>query len=319
MPKGGPDGGDGGRGGDVVLVVDPSLDTLLPLTPRPHYRAENGQHGMGKSRHGASGADCLINVPPGTLVFDHETDMQIADLCEQGERLVVARGGAGGFGNEHFKSATRQTPREATAGEPWEERTLRLELKLLADVGLIGKPNAGKSTLLSVLSQARPRIADYPFTTLSPNLGMAQLDGDRRLLFADIPGLIEGAAEGAGLGHDFLRHIERTSVLAHLVEVSPSDGTTPVDNYRAIRQELSDYSDTLAAKPELIVLSKSDLATDGETQRVALELNGASDNAENVLTLSSATRTGLDAFLEACWSMSPRVSSEPGGWQSKTM
>lgn len=320
VPKGGPDGGDGGRGGDVVLVVDPSIDTLLPLTPRPHYRAENGQHGMGKSRHGADGKDCIIKVPPGTLVFDHETGEQIADLCDIGERLVVARGGAGGFGNEHFKSATNQTPREATPGEPWEERTLRLELKLLADVGLIGMPNAGKSTLLSVLSQARPRIADYPFTTLSPNLGMAQLDEQRHLLFADIPGLIEGAAGGAGLGHDFLRHIERTSVLAHLVEVAPADGSKPADNYRAIRRELADYSPDLAAKPELIVLSKADLLPTNAVAEVEQDLRAAADDPRTpILTLSSVTRTGIQSFLEACWSMNPRSGRDTAGWAADSI
>ena len=275
---------------------------------------------MGKSRSGAAGAHCIIRIPPGTLVFDQETGEQVADLCEPGERLVVARGGAGGFGNEHFKSATNQTPREATPGGDWEERTLRLELKLLADIGLIGKPNAGKSTLLAALSKATPRIADYPFTTLSPNLGMAHLDAERHLLFADIPGLIEGAASGAGLGHDFLRHIERTSVLAHLVEVAPLDGTEPAANYTAIRAELAEYSPDLAAKPELIILSKTDLVSAEQANAVADALRAVASDAESpILTLSSATRTGLEPFLEACWGMSPRSGIERQGWTAGSM
>ena len=198
IPKGGPDGGDGGKGGDVVIVCDPSTNTLMHLTHHPHYRAKNGGGGMGKSMHGGDGAEVIIPVPPGTVIMDDASQQVIADINQPGQRLIVARGGAGGLGNEHFKSATNQTPMEATAGGAGEERTLRLELKLLADIGLVGLPNAGKSTMLRAVSRATPKVADYPFTTLSPHLGIAELPGHRRLVFADIPGLIEGAAQGAG-------------------------------------------------------------------------------------------------------------------------
>jgi GTP-binding protein len=203
IPKGGPDGGDGGKGGDVVLVGDESVNTLHHLTHHPHYRAKNGGNGMGRQMHGGDGADLSIPIPVGTLIADHDTEQLLADIDQVGQRVIIARGGTGGFGNEHFKTATNQTPMEATPGEAGEERTLRLELKLLADVGLVGMPNAGKSTLLRAVSRATPKVADYPFTTLSPNLGIAELPGDRRLVVADIPGLIAGAAHGAGLGHDF--------------------------------------------------------------------------------------------------------------------
>jgi GTP-binding protein len=259
VPKGGPDGGDGGDGGDVILVGDGGLSTLLPLTPRPHFRATNGRPGEGSSRHGARGEDRIVKVPVGTLVYDTEADVLVADVCAEGQRIVIARGGRGGFGNEHFKGPTNQTPREATNGGDWEERTLRLELKLIADVGLVGLPNAGKSTLLRAVSRATPRVADYPFTTLSPYLGITELPGDRRLVVADIPGLIEGAAEGAGLGHDFLRHIERTELLVHVLDIAPFDESDPVENYRAIRGELEAYSAELAAKRELVALNKIDL------------------------------------------------------------
>lgn len=304
VPKGGPDGGDGGRGGDVVLVGDGSLSTLLSLTPRPHYRARNGQPGMGKSRHGADGDDCIVNVPPGTLVFEKETGDLLVDITAHGQRFVAASGGKGGFGNEHFKSATNQTPREATPGDPWIERTLQLELKLIADVGLIGKPNAGKSTMLRSVSRATPKVADYPFTTLSPHLGIADLGGgDRRLLIADIPGLIEGASQGAGLGHDFLRHVERTKLLVHVLDVCPFDGSDPVANYRAIRRELAGYSTTLAEKPELVVLNKIDLVPADERAETVEMLTSELDLAEGhrPLVASGATGQGMPELLEACW------------------
>ena len=304
VPKGGPDGGDGGDGGDVVLIADDSLTTLLPVTPRPHYRAKNGQPGSGKSMHGANGADCKVLVPPGTMVFDHETGEMLADIAEAGQRWVAATGGAGGFGNEHFKSATNQTPREATPGEPWVERTLRLELRLIAEVGLVGLPNAGKSTMLAALSRARPKVAAYPFTTLSPHLGIAELTDHRRIVFADLPGLIEGAAGGAGLGHDFLRHVERTRILAHVVDLAPIDGSDPLDAYRAIRAELLAYSAPLAEKLEIVVFNKSDLLSDEElnaqvrrcTSRLGLEQEGT-----DYIVTSGATGKGRDALLEACW------------------
>ncbi len=308
VPRGGPDGGDGGRGGDVILRGDKSVTTLLPLTPRPHYRAKNGQPGAGKSKHGADGENCVALVPLGTLVFDLDADELVADITGHGESFVAAPGGRGGFGNEHFKSATNQPPREATPGGPRIDRTLRLELKLLADVGLIGKPNAGKSTLLRAVSRAQPKVADYPFTTRSPNLGIAELGGaghedHRRLVIADIPGLIEGAAEGAGLGHDFLRHIERTRVLVHVIDAVPVDGTDPVSNYEAIRRELFEYSVALAEKPEIVLLNKMDLVLPGEREETIKRLSGrlGLPPEEPVIAASGVTGEGTRPLLEACW------------------
>jgi GTP-binding protein len=300
VPKGGPDGGDGGSGGDVVLVCDASLSTLLPLTPRPHYRARNGMQGQGKSMTGADGADIEVRVPPGTVVYDRDSNEMVADLAQAGQRHVAAAGGRGGRGNEHFKSATNQTPRQATPGEPAIDCTLRLELKLIADVGLIGKPNAGKSTMLGALSRATPKVADYPFTTLSPHLGVAQLSDERRLVVADIPGLIEGAAQGAGLGHDFLRHVERTTVLVHLLETQPLDGATPGDNYRLIRRELAEYSSAMIEKPQIIVLSKIDLIPPDQRQAMADRIS--QDVGHPVLMTSGASGEGIGPLLEACWS-----------------
>jgi GTP-binding protein len=316
VPKGGPDGGDGGKGGDVILVGDASLSTLLPVTPRPHYRAKNGQPGMGKSRHGADGDACLVPVPPGTLVYDKDTGHLLADITTPGERFIAAKGGAGGLGNEHFKSATNQTPREATPGGEWEERTLLLELKLIADVGLTGQPNAGKSTMLRAISRATPKVADYPFTTLAPHLGIAELPGERRLVVADIPGLIEGAATGAGLGHDFLRHVERTRVLVHVIDVQPLDGSDPVANYEAIRRELFDYAPALAEKPEIVALNKIDLLPEDEramrVNRIARDLRLPED--QSVHQTSGATSEGTAELLEACWRV---VGREPVvGWRA---
>jgi GTP-binding protein len=317
VPKGGPDGGDGGKGGDVILIGDRSLSTLLPLTPRPHYRAKNGMQGMGKQMHGSDGDDCIVPVPPGTLVFDKDTGDLLADITEHGQTYIAAAGGKGGFGNEHFKSSTNQTPREATPGEPRIDRTLLLELKLIADIGLIGLPNAGKSTMLSAVSRATPKIADYPFTTLAPHLGIAELPGERRLIFADIPGLIEGAAEGAGLGHDFLRHVERTRLLVHLVDVRPIDGSSPRDNYRAIRKELMDYSAELAEKPEILVLNKIDLIPaderDSAIRRLRAELNIPSN--EPVVAASGATGDGARELLEMCWTQIGSAEPE-NGWRA---
>jgi GTP-binding protein len=322
IPKGGPDGGDGGKGGDVVLVADPHLDTLLPLSRRPHRRGENGAPGQGKSMAGADGRDCLVPVPLGTLVFDAHTGALLADISQPGANIVVARGGIGGFGNEHFKTATNQAPAEATPGCDGEERTLRLELKLIADIGLVGRPNAGKSTMLRAISRARPKVADYPFTTLQPHLGIADLPGDtgaaeRRLIFADIPGLIEGASAGAGLGTGFLRHIERTRLLVHLIDVAPVDGSDPVASYREVRIELERHSTELAEKPELIVLSKADLATPEERdvllKRFAADL--CLPHGDTPILVSGATGEGVRAMLEACWSMlhdSARAASP--GW-----
>ena len=314
VPKGGPDGGDGGRGGDVILEADASLTTLLPLTPRPHYRAKNGLPGMGKSRHGADGDTLVVKVPPGTLVYDEDWNL-IIDIAEPGQRWTAARGGKGGFGNEHFKSATNQAPRECTEGEPWEELTLRLELKLIADIGLLGLPNAGKSTMLRAVSRAQPKVAAYPFTTLSPHLGIAPLDENRRLIFADIPGLIEGAADGAGLGHDFLRHIERTSLLVHVLDVAPIDGTDPLENYRVIRGELAGYSESLAGKPEVIVLNKIDLVPEADRAETIETLRAAlAGEGRPIVVASGATGEGVAEMLEHCWGEMTALQGEPDAW-----
>lgn len=300
VPKGGPDGGDGGDGGDVILVAEPGVDTLLDFTGRHHWYAQSGQAGRGKQQFGKAGDDLFIRLPIGTLVYDHETGEQIVDLDEAGKQVIIAKGGKGGFGNEHFKSATHQTPRESTPGEDAIEKTLRLELKLIADVGLIGLPNAGKSTFVSSVSKARPKIADYPFTTLEPNLGIAELSGHRRIVFADLPGLIEGAADGHGLGIRFLRHVERTNLLLHLLDVDPIDGSDPIENYHKIRAELKNYSEELAAKPEVIAISKMDLLPTEEDREAAVELiEQALDRP--TFAISSASRLGLDALLEQCW------------------
>lgn len=303
IPKGGPDGGDGGDGGDVIFVGDSSVTTLFGIAQRPHYRAPHGEQGRGKSMHGADADDLVVPVPLGTIVFHAETGEQLADISRQGQRVVIAKGGRGGLGNEHFKSATNQTPRESTPGEIGEEFTLRLELKLIADVGLIGKPNAGKSTLLRAVSRAKPKVADYPFTTLSPHLGIAEMSGERRMVLADIPGLIEGAAQGAGLGHDFLRHIERTSVLVHLLEIMPLDGSDPASNYEAIRREICEYSMELAEKPEVIALNKIDLVPEGEREERIERIAGrlGMKRGERPLVLSGATGEGVTDLLEACW------------------
>ncbi|MEE2719125.1 MAG: GTPase ObgE [Planctomycetota bacterium] len=314
IPKGGPDGGDGGRGGDVVLVGDESLDTLLPLTPRPHYRAESGQGGMGKSCIGRDGADCIVKVPLGTIVHDRETGELVADIGTADERVVVARGGAGGRGNESFKSSTNQVPREWTPGGDWQERTLDLELKLIADIGLVGLPNAGKSTLLRSLSRAKPKVADYPFTTLSPHLGIAELSRHRRLVVADIPGLIEGAAGGAGLGHDFLRHIERTNRIVHVLDVMPFDGSDPETNYRTIRAELCEYSDVLAAKPELLIFNKIDLVPEQDRAAHFRELADRLELERVPLLVSGLSGEGTQPMLESLWSEVHDVDG--GAWSA---
>ncbi len=316
VPKGGPDGGDGGRGGDVILVGDDSLDSLLHLTRRPHYRATNGQPGQGKQKHGADGEDCLVPVPLGTVVSDDESGDFIADVSDQGQRVTVVTGGKGGFGNEHFKSSTNQTPREFTEGEPFIERRLRLELKLIADIGLVGLPNAGKSTMLRAVSRATPRVADYPFTTLQPSLGIAELPGERRLVVADIPGLIEGAADGAGLGHDFLKHIERTRALAHVLDVAPFDESDPATNYATIRRELGDYAPELASKPELIVLNKIDLIPEADrADHVRAIIEQLPADAEPVV-VSGAAGENIAAMLERCWKLVEKHPASPAKWEA---
>ncbi|GAB6167346.1 GTPase ObgE [Thermostilla marina] len=292
VPKGGPDGGDGGDGGSVIIVAEEGVNNLAALAHRKHWRAERGKHGSGGCRQGASGSDLIIRVPPGTIVFDAQTNLVFKDLKKAGDRVIVAHGGKGGKGNAHFKSATNRAPREATPGAPGESRKIRLELKLIADVGLVGKPNAGKSTLLSRLSRARPKIASYPFTTIHPNLGLVQVDMDRRFVMADIPGLIEGAHEGAGLGHEFLRHIQRAGILVHLVEPCPDDGTDPIENYRAIRRELEQFDAKLAKRREIVVVTKCDLP---EAAPVRDRL--AQETGKPVLLISAVTGEGLNRLL----------------------
>lgn len=289
VPFGGPDGGHGGTGGSVYLRVNPQLNTLIAFSRRRHFIAENGQHGQGKRMHGRNGENLYVEVPPGTTVRDGVSGEVIGDLTESGQELLVARGGRGGRGNETFKTATRQTPRFAEKGEPGEERAIALELRLIAAVGLLGKPNAGKSTLLSRVSAARPKIADYPFTTLAPNLGTVEVD-HRTFVMADIPGLIEGAHQGAGLGLQFLRHVERTRLLVHLLDGASSD---PVADYAAINRELALYSDKLAAKPQLVVLNKLDLPEARERwPRLAAQLG-----VEEVLGISAVTGEGINGLL----------------------
>lgn len=304
VPKGGPDGGDGGKGGDVVLIGDPHLDTLVEFAFKPHHFAESGEKGQKKKCNGKDGADLLVRLPLGCLVYDADSDELIADMVEPGQRVVAARGGRGGRGNDHFKSPTHQSPTEWEPGGEPVERRLRLELKLIADVGLIGLPNAGKSTLLKSISRANPKVADYPFTTLSPQLGIAELPGDRRLVVADIPGLIEGASGGAGLGHEFLRHIERTSVLVHLVDVLPADGSDPIANYRTIRGELSAFSDELAHKRELVAFNKLDLIPEEDRESLLRRLRSKLRlTPEDSMSISGATGQGRGELLERCWKM----------------
>jgi len=311
VPKGGPDGGDGGNGGSVYLEAHTGVDTLLDLAGKHHWRAEHGRPGSGKGKHGRNGQDMIIIVPAGTLVYDADSGRLLKDLVHDQQRVCVARGGRGGHGNAHFATATHQTPREAEPGRPAQERTLRLELKLIADVGLIGLPNAGKSTLLARLTRARPKIAPYPFTTTEPQLGIMELSGYRRLVLADIPGLIEGAHTGVGLGDEFLRHIERTRVLVHLVDLCPPPGSpAPEAAYGIIRRELEKYSVELARRPELVVASKLDL-TGARKQLTVLEEKLAVLRAEFgsaaapspllVRGISGVTGEGLKELAEAMW------------------
>jgi GTP-binding protein len=292
VPRGGPDGGDGGGGGSVILLAEPGVDSLAALSQRRHWKAHSGESGRGANCQGRSAEDLVIRVPPGTIVYDAAGDFVLKDLAHAGDRVVAARGGTGGKGNRHFKSATNRAPRQATPGDAGEVRDLVLELKVIADVGLIGKPNAGKSTLLSRLSRARPEIAAYPFTTKYPNLGIVQLGFDRSFVLADIPGLIEGAHAGLGLGHEFLRHIERAGILVHLVEPEPADASDPIANYHVIRDELNLYKPALIERPEIIVVSKGELPSAGEVkQRLAADLN------REVLAISAVTGTGIDQLL----------------------
>jgi GTP-binding protein len=268
---GGPNGGDGGKGGDVVAEAVEGLNTLIDYRYQQHFKAKRGGNGMGKERHGANGADVVLKVPAGTQIFEEDDETLLADLATVGERVVLAKGGNGGFGNAHFKSSTNRAPRHANPGQPGEERTIRLRLKLIADAGLIGLPNAGKSTFLAAVSAARPKIADYPFTTLHPQLGVVGID-NREFVLADIPGLIAGAHEGAGLGDRFLGHVERCGVLLHLVDGTAED---PAEAYATVRRELEAYGHGLADKPEIVALTKADALTPDEIERQAVRLTRA--------------------------------------------
>ncbi len=301
VPLGGPDGGEGGRGGDVIVRGDRNLATLLDYTYRDSWEAERGQHGEGSNRTGRSGNDVVLPVPPGTVIRDHATSAFVGEILADGEELIVAKGGRGGKGNASFASSTHQAPREWEPGREGEDRTLELELKLIADIGLVGMPNAGKSTLLSVISKATPKIADYPFTTLSPNLGVVQLSDHRTFVVADIPGIIEGASEGKGLGLQFLRHIERTRILAFLIPIDAVEWQQDLDQ---LRHEISVYSPELAEKPYCVVFTKLDLL--GEDYTPPVEAPGAF----GMYSISAAGRTGLEPMLSAWWSELLRLRVE---------
>jgi GTP-binding protein len=294
VPLGGPDGGDGGKGGDVTLVSSQDRRTLYPFRFKHEFTAQRGGGGEGRQRTGKSGSDLVIEVPPGTIVRDAETGDIIKDFCLPGESFIIARGGRGGKGNTHFKSSTHRTPRFAQPGEAGEVKQLKLELKLLADVGIIGFPNAGKSTLISVISAARPKIADYPFTTLVPNLGVVKAGDREPFVVADIPGLIAGAHTGAGLGIHFLRHIERTRMLVHLIDASAIDPEKPLEAYDAINTELSSYSPDLARKPQIIALNKLDLPG---TEERARAFKAALKKRTTLYLISAATVKGVDQLL----------------------
>jgi len=296
-PKGGPDGGDGGSGGSIIFVADENKNTLLDFAGKHHWIAERGQHGMGSKCFGLSGNDLVIQVPVGTMVFDADTEMLIADMDADEKRVVIAQGGMGGRGNVHYKSSTNQAPRYAQTGTEGVARNLKLELKLIADVGLVGMPNAGKSTLLRTISHARPKVADYPFTTLEPQLGIADLVGDRRMVIADIPGLIEGAQHGAGLGHAFLKHIERTKIIVHLLDLYPTDNSNPADNYRKIRGEIEAFSEVLANKDEVIAANKLDLSIDDEElEKLRKDLPG-----KEIHAISGVSKLGVEKLLDVIW------------------
>ncbi len=297
VPKGGPDGGDGGSGGNVVIVARNGVNNLAALAHHKFWRADSGANGSGSNKQGRSAEDLVIAVPPGTIVVDVQGGYVMKDLTEDGQSVIAARGGEGGKGNTHFKSATNRAPREATPGGEGERRELLLELKVIADVGLIGKPNAGKSTMLSRLTRARPQIADYPFTTKHPNLGIVTIDGDRQFVMADIPGLIEGAHSGSGLGHEFLRHIERAGILVHLVEPTPADGSDPLTNYDTIRDELVQYDSRLGERPEIVAVTKAELPGVAEVREALAARIGTAGTGKEVLLVSAVTGQGLNQLV----------------------
>src|SRR5688500_17106484 len=295
IPRGGPSGGDGGVGGSVWMESDEGLDTLLHLRYNPEHKAERGRHGEGSNRYGRDGEDISIKVPVGTQVFNAETGEIEFDFTEPAQRHMIAKGGKGGWGNAHFATPTRRAPKFHYQGRPGEEKELQLELKLIADVGLVGFPNAGKSTLISVISAAKPKIADYPFTTLEPNLGVVDMGDFKTFVVADIPGLIEGASEGAGLGDRFLRHVERTKLILHLVDVSSASGRDPVEDYEIINRELANYSGDLGERPQIVVATKID-ALD-EPERLEAIRKQAKKDRKQFFQISSVARTGLDELV----------------------
>jgi GTP-binding protein len=302
VPRGGPDGGDGGSGGSVYVTAIATKNTLVDFRYHPEFKARRGQHGKGSNQTGQTAEDLEITVPVGTLVFEKDEDGQrlLADLAEEGQRVLVARGGRGGRGNARFVSSTNRAPRRTERGEDGEDKHLHLELKLLADAGLVGFPNAGKSTLISRISAARPKIANYPFTTLTPNLGVVSLSGDRSFVVADVPGLIKGAHQGHGLGHQFLRHIERTKILVHLVDVSSASGRDPVEDFETIGDELRRFDERVAAKPRIVVATKID-ALDDPARLDSLRRHVRKKRLP-FLAISAVTGEGLDKLLEAMWS-----------------
>ncbi|MFN7917258.1 MAG: GTPase ObgE [Vicinamibacterales bacterium] len=304
VPRGGPSGGDGGHGGSIYIVASAHINTLINFRFHPEFEAQRGGNGEGSNRTGKGGEDLTLQVPVGTLVYDRTGELAdapslVADLAHDGDRVLIAKGGRGGLGNAHFATSTNRAPRKTQPGEDGEEKWLRLELKLLADVGLVGFPNAGKSTLISRISAARPKIADYPFTTLTPNLGVVGLSDDRSFVVADVPGLIEGAHRGQGLGHQFLRHLERTKVLVHLVDVSSGSGRDPVSDMDIIRRELELFAPDLAAKPQLIAANKID-ALDDEERALAVEARAKALHLP-FFRISGVTGTGVPGLLEAVW------------------
>jgi GTP-binding protein len=308
VPKGGPAGGDGGDGGSVIFEVDEGLSTLLDFRYRHEHKAVAGENGANKDRYGKCGSDIVLRVPAGTMVFDDAASVLLADLRKHGERFIAARGGRGGRGNIHFATSIDRAPRHFERGRPGQERVIRLELKLLADVGLVGFPNVGKSSFIARVSAARPKIADYPFTTLIPNLGVVQLPGERSMVLADVPGLIEGAHSGAGLGHQFLRHLERTRVLVHILEVGQIPGRTPLRDYLALRRELELYDPKLAARHEILVLNKVDLPA--TRTRVAALKKLFARRGLRLFAISTATGEGSAQVLEAAWTALVKARQE---------
>ena len=298
IQDGGPDGGDGGKGGSIYLIGDDSLNTLVDFRFQPNYRAQTGESGKGKDRTGAKGEDLYIKVPLGTSIFDEATEQFIGDINHADEQLLVAAGGKRGLGNTRFKSSTNRAPRQTTNGDPGEIHNLRFELKLIADVGLLGMPNAGKSTLISVVSAARPKIADYPFTTLVPNLGVVRIDHATSFVIADIPGLIEGAADGAGLGVQFLKHLARTRLLMHLIDLAPADGSDPLQNCKALENELAKYSEGIADKPRWLVFTKLDLLDADEASRLMDEI-AEKLGVEHYSAISAVTNTGTNDLMQS--------------------